>query len=179
LIACVLATPVVSAETKTQTLQAGEYLSLGYQVNAQAELSYTVTVTSGGHIDVLLMDSANYAKFTTGQLFTTLGGGTSLDVASVTKKVTLDPGTYYLVIDNTPYGSAYTGQAVTYSYDVTTSGLNWFNIILIVVVVVAIVLVVVLLLRRRKRRRQAAMNKAPAGYPTIEPGASGPQTKMP
>jgi hypothetical protein len=124
LIACVLAAPVVSAETKTQTLQAGEYYSVGYQVNAQAELSYTVTVTSGGHVDVLLMDSTNYARYTIGQSFTTISGGTALDVSTVSKAVTLNPGAYYLVVDNTPYGSAYNGQAVTYSYEIATSGLN-------------------------------------------------------
>lgn len=168
LIAGTFATPTASAELKTQSLEPGDAQTLGYEVNSRTEISIEVSVTSGGHIDIFLLDESNYERFSDGQSFDTIEAGTFLDIASVDARVTLDPGNYYFIIDNSAYGEAYTGDPVTYGYEIT-GGLNWTNIFIIAVVVAAVVAVAVyLLLRGRKRKKLAAqqaaqMNEPPAG----------------
>lgn len=168
LIVGIVAAPTVSAEAKTETIQPGYYLQASYEVKSTTDMS--IKVTSKEKVDVFVLDEENFAKLdNVFSSYEIIEGGSFMDVTSVDAKITLEPGIYYLIIDNSDvHGEAYAGSAVSVTYDVT-GGLNWTNIAIIAaVVIVAIVVVAFLLLRRRKRKKLASQQQA---FQPLEPPA--------
>lgn len=87
-----------------------------------AEVKYSYEVVSGSEIDVFLMDSQQYERYSTwSNLFDmdNMLPGSSLSNMSDHKEVTLPPGSYYLVFDNTDVGPSKAGDRVGLSNDVS------------------------------------------------------------
>lgn len=137
----------------------------------RGEVSYNVTVISGGSIDVFLMGADNYALWDGGRQYGVIEEGTVRNTASVDKEITLDPGSCCLIIDNTWRGGAYTGQDVTYVYEKKLSDeVTMGERTLAAAVIVVPVVLVLFLLRRRgsgrsppPRKRKKPMSRSSPG----------------
>ena len=108
--------------TDSERIETGEYYEhyfTGLQAGDKIEI--TVEVTTGGNIDVMMMDTINFAKFKSA-LQTGEGGWNNINSEKNTRLVTINTvapsdGDYVLVIDNTnqPSGGADSGDYVDVS----------------------------------------------------------------
>jgi len=107
IVLSVLSTPIPAiGDSGTTVINEDEYWVAEIPLPDGGTLKYTITVTSGPNVDVLLFDEENYAKYRAGETSEYYVKGSDLDTSYAKAEVELDPGTYYLVVDNTDYGSA-------------------------------------------------------------------------
>jgi hypothetical protein len=187
ILALVLFTPNVSADSDsgTTTIESGHYLALPITARAVLEIEYQIDVISGPNIDVILTDDEGFQMFNS--LFSStpyLVSGSRLDTAHASVSVEVDKGEWYLIIDNSLAGSAEPwGQAVTISYEVTTSlaGISlgdgsYLNIeavtIIVAIVIIVVALVIVGLLYERSEKKKRGAKKIPVHVRQTVPGSS-------
>ncbi len=180
-------TPVTSADTEsgTETIASGYYIAFPIEANMALRIEYDITVINGPRTDVILTDQNGYYGYNS--LFSStsyLVDGSRLDTAHAIASITVEEGTWYLIIDNTMMGSAASnGQSVTISYDISTSvaGLslgnggyiNIFVVIFLVVLVLFIVVAVAYALTKKGGKRGGAYKVpvyGPQTYPGIDAG---------
>ncbi|WP_147654427.1 hypothetical protein [Methanomassiliicoccus luminyensis] len=162
LLVGLLAAPAASAAAMTQTIQPGEYLLLSYEVRSATEMS--ISVTANHEVDVFVLDEENYAKLNKSlRSYDIVDGGSFMGVTSVDAKVKLDPGMYYVIIDNSQvHGETYAGRPATVAYEIA-NGPNWVNVVMIAVAAVAVIAAVLFLLWRRRKKRSARQTAGPVG----------------
>ncbi len=114
---------------ETKVINKDQMYSSGFSLSAQTTITVSINVTSGGPVDLLLMNSGNYTTyenaFTSGNsgTFYYIVDGSSLSVKAKTYSVTLGKGDYYVVIENADFtsgGASSTGSvtaAILISYD--------------------------------------------------------------
>ena len=203
LIACVLL-PLIMAPTSvmaaidtsdTTAIHEDYYLTLTLPMTNDGQLIYTATVTDGPNIDIALFDSTEYPNYVADKSSKYLVACSNLNTNKANIKCDLPAGTYYLVFDNTDYGSAsppWNGvddiATVTYhvqTKDVTSTGENAINTlvwIFVIVIILVLVIVVVVLLMRKRGHQQQGMPPQPQQYQSQPPAqqyAPPPQQYQP
>ena len=83
-------------------------------------LSYTIDDISGGTVNVLLMDSYNYARYITGQDFDTIEADYEISWTA-SNSMTMEPGTYYLVVETNQSSDVSFHYSLKYGEDYTPS----------------------------------------------------------
>lgn len=112
----------VSAGSGTQTVNEDQY---GFHIVAltkEQTVSYTIEVVAGQNVDVLLMNDDNYDLYEVQENFEYISEGTDLNTLYSSHEIVLQPGTYYIIVDNTDYpsgGATPSSNSVTYDYDIS------------------------------------------------------------
>lgn len=95
-----------TAESGTLSVWEQGYSEIKFEFNSTTAVKYTIVLTSGPRVDVFLFDKDEYRNYATDENFHYIEAGTSLNVSMAQKNITLNAGTYYLLVDNTDYGVA-------------------------------------------------------------------------
>jgi hypothetical protein len=98
---------LVTSNSETIRLQAGELKAYQFSVDAASDLYYQVRTTDGNRIDVFVTDESNYEAYTQRSKWNYYEDGSELQTIAVERTFTVgNERTYYLVIDNSQEGAA-------------------------------------------------------------------------
>lgn len=99
-------TRVVESEDDTRNIEEDQWWRYGIDLSGTGKLGYEFIVREGPAIDVILMDEAEYSAFEEGERSRYYTDLSMLDASGGERGGTLNPGSYYLVFDNSNYGQA-------------------------------------------------------------------------
>jgi hypothetical protein len=127
-------------------------------------LNYSIRVTTGHRIDIILFDEDNYEAYSNGEPAIYIEEGSAFDRYDVFLTTDLEGGDYYLVIDNTDFGVAAPppnqemgGVEIEFEIDYTYSSnpfndVNWIAIFLVIIFVVIVTILIIFAIILRKDR---------------------------
>jgi hypothetical protein len=161
---------MVSAEffAGSEIVNEGDFWHFEIPIVATSEIDYTVSVMIGDPVDIFLFDEENFERYQTDQVpavigfvhFEFINEGSRLNASFADITVTLDEGTYFLVVDNTIKGEASPPEdnvnntaTITYSLNYPTLGEMLCSIFVIIGCIVAAILILYLVLKRGKQPR--------------------------
>lgn len=152
-----------SSTSGAQSINENKYWTVSISISGNGYLSYTIEVTSGPNVDIILFNETNYAQYSAGEQPQYLVGGSELDISYVEKRdVALSNGTYYLVVDNTDFGSArppMNGDPAIINYNIeyfsTSKEISNFFVGLLCIVVITVIVIIVVSQRRQKKKQSA------------------------
>lgn len=185
-ITCVSMLPTAAADSDsgTETILSGHYMALPIDASAVIKIIYSIQVTSGPNIDVILTDGAGYSQYiSSSPSVQYLVQGTRLNTRSASASVEVDSGRYYLIIDNTNTGAATpSGQSVIVSYSVSTSlaGIStgdgqYISIgAAIAAIAILVTIVVVIVVAYMASKKKHSKRSQPIQYSMTCPGCGKP-----
>jgi len=153
LLACMTSIPTASADTGTAWLYGNNYWYYPVTVEGGQMVTYDIQVTSGPSVDIFLMDATNTGLYFLGYDFDYIEAGSVLNTYHGLMMVNVNPGQYYVVVDNTDRGITEEAVPPTFmntasiSYDISVEASTLGDIggiIITVVILAAVVLIVVL-----------------------------------
>lgn len=138
-------------------------------------LNYSIRVTSGHRIDIILFDEDNYEAYINDEPAVYIEKGSAFDRYDVFLTTDLEGGDYYLIIDNTDFGVAAPppnqemgGVQIEYDIEYTSSSLpfgdvNWILIFLVVifVVIATILIIIAFILKKDKSKTYQSSQYSP------------------
>ena len=103
-----------------ESVSAGSPWSYSIGLEDGGGLSYTIDDINGGTVNVLLMDSYNYARYISGQDFDAIEADYEISW-SASNSMTMEPGTYYLVVETNDSSDVSFHYSLKYGEDYTPS----------------------------------------------------------
>jgi hypothetical protein len=82
------------------TIDEGDFWHTEIPIVDTSEVYYTIIVETGGPVDILLFDEENFDLFINQEPFDFITEGSQVNTSAVDITVLLEPGTYFLVVDN-------------------------------------------------------------------------------
>jgi len=96
----------VNEEADTRQVPEDSWYAEEFGLTETATLFFEFVVRSGPAIDVFLLDESEYDQLRAENRFRIYTGGSVLDAKSGNATITLSPGSYYVIFDNTSAGEA-------------------------------------------------------------------------
>lgn len=103
-LALVAAPAAAGERSDTENLDPGEFASIpvDFQDGAAMDVDYDIQVQSGPNMDVMVMDNANFQRYSDGNSFEYVSSWSVLDTGSAEQQFTLEEhGTWHIVLDHT------------------------------------------------------------------------------
>lgn len=135
------------------------YNPLRIELEKRDSVKYSVTIIEGYYVDIFLMDEYNYGLYRNKDYYDIdyLINGTQIKTKNIEIDTQLEPGTYFIVIDNTYYKTYPNiwqddGQ-VDYNYwlEVGQTGFDDSLLLGIAITVIVIVLITAILIIRKRK----------------------------
>ena len=154
LVSAIVMLPVVAAESSGhETLAAYGHIELGtVHVDFQARLHYSISVTDGAGIRLMVLDESNFIAWRENLSYTQMPSSSAV-TTNTTVDANLDRGNYHIVAENP------TAQPVSFTYalgDMAISDTSAWLPIGVAATIVAAVLLGARLLRRWSLRKPPA-----------------------
>ncbi len=115
------AVEAVESDEGNESISSGNHWS--YMVDLSSSgggISYTIDDINGGSVNVILMDSDNYARYLLGETYSAIEEDDDISW-TVSESLTLDAGTYVLVVENAGGSDVSFHYSVKYGADYTPS----------------------------------------------------------
>jgi len=96
-------------------LTSGQYWHWRWSQNDGVTIGWTVEVTEGSAIDVIVMDESEFSKFEDGETYEYYTDGSDLETKAASKSITLSAGSYRFILSNLDAGADEPSQ-VDYNY---------------------------------------------------------------
>ena len=153
----------------TETVNRGEYWHAEIPIIDTSEIYIIINVINGIPVDVFLFDEENFELYRNNESYEFILEGSRLNTSSVDITITLEVGTYFLVVDNTEAGEASpslnnSSNNVTFTYNINYPALQdmlcFVGVIAIIIIVILIIVLIVRNIRLTKMYQQPDQQKA-------------------
>ena len=133
----------------TETINEGEYWHTEIPLLDRSEIYITISVLNGIPIDIFLFDEENFELYRNNESYEFILEGSRLNTIIADIIVTLEAGTYFLVVDNTDAGVASppldnVNNIASITYNINYPALQ--DMLCFFVGVIAVIVVVILLI---------------------------------
>lgn len=116
----------LSSTSDTRKIEEDEWRYYELEFSSTGQIYYDFIVREGPEIDVILMEKSEYTYFESEQRAEYFPDLSALDSAGETVEGKVNPGSYYLVFDNSPNGEAapptnFSNDIVTVEFEIETA----------------------------------------------------------
>jgi hypothetical protein len=146
------------------TIDEGDFWHTEIPIVDTSEVYYTIIVETGGPVDILLFDEENFDLFINQEPFDFITEGSQVNTSAVDITVLLEPGTYFLVVDNSnasvaspPENNINNVTRITFNidYPVLQDMICFFaGVGVVIVVIILVVFIIVKKVGQTKQYRQ-------------------------